>query len=190
MKFRIFAVALAVLAVSAVQADAQLSQGDANYVGSINDGIPSSQTREATYINNLITLAPGTGDTTIDTETYNRVGSTLVGLPEVTEVGSVKDESGSTTISLGGATYDYVLAKYDAKQAGSLVWYSATGFTGDVAIDATFNGFALSHISAYNEGDPPVVPEPASIALMGLGGLLAGYGVSRRKQKSLDDMVN
>ena len=33
-------------------------------------------------------------------------------------------------------------------------------------------------------------PEPASIALMGLGGLLAGYGVRRRNKKSLEEMVS
>ena len=36
-----------------------LTVGDAFYIGHINDGIPSSEASEATYINSLLDLAAG-----------------------------------------------------------------------------------------------------------------------------------
>lgn len=55
------------------------------------------------------------------------------------------------------------------------------------AYDPVAQGGAVSHISFYSSStfDPNevVAPEPASLALLGLGGLLAGAGVTRRRKK-------
>jgi hypothetical protein len=153
-----------------------LTIGDAKYLGSINDGIPSNPSDEAGYINNLVTLAAGAGNTVIGTETYNRVGSTLAGpFPAATSTDSVKDESGGTTIDATGFTY--VIGKYDAHLAGSLVWMIGPG-DGEVTLPDKYNGKGLSHISLYNP--TAVVDGGTTIALLGLGLMGLGF-VSRRK---------
>src|SRR5687767_3691057 len=100
-----------------------LSIGDADYVGRINDGIPSNPADEVGYINTLIDLAPGALPILIGTETYDRVGSPagLVGLPDANLTGAVKDDtSPSNVVDVTG--FEYILGKYDAAQAGSYVW--------------------------------------------------------------------
>jgi len=161
--------AIGLLACPIKSAAISMTISNSYYVGSINDGIPPSG--EAGYINALITLAPNTGDTVIGSEIYNRFGSTLVGLPMVTGV-TVKDETGGLTINTMGWTY--VLGKYDASQAGSLVWYLG-GTVDEVTLPATYNGKALSHISLYN-----LVPDGGSgVALLGIA--LVGIDYLRRK---------
>ena len=170
------------LVVGMSSANAGLIIGDANYVGSITPNHPSNPASEVGYVNDLITLAPGAGDTTIVTETYNRVGSTLGGLPAAVLTDAFKDETSAFTINLTGSSYQYILGKYDASKAGALVWFSNTGFTGEISLPGTFNGHGISHISGYNltSGIPFIpVPEPGAWSLFGLG--LLGLGLSRRR---------
>jgi hypothetical protein len=164
------------LALTAANASALtvLSIGDAFYVGSVNDGIPSSASAEVTYINTLNNLAAGAGDQLIGTETYNREGSTLAGvLPDVSLAqGTIKDESGTVTLINAGG-FAYIVAKYDAAAAGSLVWY-VNGADTSYTVPATFNGRGVSHISAY--GDVTHVPDGGTtLGLLGLAMLGLGY---------------
>ena len=170
-----------------------LSIGDDYYVGSINDGIPSSEALEASYINYLITLPAGQSDTTIGTEVYNRVSSTIVTLETVTDAGAVKvdvPEGEDPPFTWNTNGFEYVLGKYDANKAGSLVWYLDGGF-GEVTLPSTFNGLGLSHYTGFvgNGGTPgpgpgpDPVPEPATMLLFGTGLVgLAGLRM-RKKQK-------
>lgn len=174
--------------VSQASASIVLSFGDANYVGLINDGVPSNPADEARYINNLITLGAGQGDTVIanpppppgTSETYNRVSSTLSplgGFPTATDVGADKSNSGNSTVILTTG-FKYILGKYDATSAGSLVWYSATGFSGSVTLPSSYNGHGISHISVYNPtngggGGIEEVPEPVSLAVWALLSVVA-----------------
>jgi hypothetical protein len=174
----IIAIALVLgLALTITKANAAitLAVGDEFYVGLINDGIPSSLSAQVGYINTLIAQAPETGPTTVGTETYTR--SILAGpfAPAVL-AGAVKDESTplNSTVS---SDFQYVLAKYDQTQAGTLVWYSSTGFTGPVTVPSTFNGHAVSHISSFNN-----VPD-GGVTLMLLGGALFGVEALRRRYK-------
>jgi len=161
---------------------------DTFYLGNIVDGIPSSETAEAGYINNLITLAAGASETTIGTEKYNRLNSTLAGpFPTATATGAIKDEEDTNPdfdniFNAGGMSYQYVLAKYDASNpgAGSFVWYSATGFTGDFTVpNSSPGGYGLSHITVFNG---TYVPEPATMFFLAVG-LLGLAGVGRKKFK-------
>ncbi len=156
-----------------------LSIGDANYLGLINDGIPANPALEVDYINDLITLAAGAGDTDIGTETYNRLNSTLAGPFSPAVLAGAKKDEISPFYPFDATGYEYIIGKYDASQAGSLVWYFAGGFSGNLSqLPATLNNQGLSHISAYNSnsiGNP--VPEPATMILFAAGLIgLAGFG--------------
>jgi hypothetical protein len=169
------------LGLSAGRAEATvLTIGDAYYIGSINDGVPSSVSLEAGYINYLITLLPGATDTTIPPstgETYNREESTLSGpLPTAVVAGAFKspDSPTSTAIDVNGFTY--ILAKYNATKAGSLVWliYGA-GTTVD--LPTSYNDQALGHYTLFNATP---VPDGGTTLIL-LGGALVGLGALRRR---------
>jgi hypothetical protein len=177
-------VGLSMLVVGSTAGAVTLVPSGANYVGSINDGIPSNPDNEVIYINNLITLAINESKT-IGTEDYSRSNSTAAGpFPTAVEAGNGKIEGAEdladSTITLAGK-FKYILGKYDAGEAGSYVWYFADGISGDITLPSTFNGKGLSHISWYNPGGGGgfPMPEPGTLALLGLG--LIGLGAARRK---------
>jgi hypothetical protein len=74
--------------------------------------------------------------------------------------------------------FQYLVGKYDAANAGSLVWYLG-GTVGLVELQATLNGLGLSHIVLLNPGDVNV-PDGGSVLVL-LGGALACLGFLRRK---------
>lgn len=166
----------------AVVMDPTLAYGDSYYLGQITDGVPSNPTDEVNYINNLITLGTGDVDSTIDSETYDRTNSTLAG-PFDTAVlaDAFKDESETNAISTVD-TYQYVLAKYDAHNAGTWVWYSDEGFTGDITVPLNFDGnqYGVSHVALYNR---TAVPEPSTLAMLGIG--LLALGTLRLRKKAV-----
>jgi hypothetical protein len=187
------AASLMAIALSSTSANAAiivsptLSVGDAYYVGLINDGIPSNPADEVSYINNLITLATGAGNTTIGSETYNRISSTNTQtFATAVTTNSAKDESENPSTILTGV-FQYIIGKYDASQAGSLVWFNADGFSGTVTVPSTLNGKGVSHISVYNRGSPgggvEEIPEPLSIVVWSVLGAAALGGVYIRRSR-------
>jgi hypothetical protein len=169
MKKTMFAIVCVIgllMAVTNAQA-ISLTIGDAFYVGSINDGIPSSPALEQGYVANLITLVKGAEDTQIPEgtgEIYNREGSTLDG-PFPEPLGFKKiDEDGNTDFVVTGAGTFYVLGKYDQSFAGALVWLVTATAGETISLPSTYNGYNLSHITS----NAPV-PEPITMLLLGFG---------------------
>jgi hypothetical protein len=184
------AVAVGSIAMASHAAAVDLAVGSDPYVGLINDGIPSSLSNEVTYINTLLDQGLGTGPTLVGTETYTRslynCGSVC---PDVTLLGSFKDESPDSLTFTQDGTIQYVLGKYDASKAGAYVWWVGGLATGtqfsipDAAGSCGKDGCGLSHVSLFTTSDrpPQEIPEPGSLALLGLA--LAGLGLARRGRK-------
>jgi hypothetical protein len=147
--------------------------GDDYYVGSIVDSIPSAQ--ELTYVKDLITLDPGTGDTTIGTQVYNREDSDIAKseLPVPTTMLKTDTDTSPPVIVNG---WTYILGKYDAEKAGALVFLLTELDAGDtVTLPQDFNGHDISHYSVFNG-----VPD-GGVTLMLLGGALVVVEALRRR---------
>jgi hypothetical protein len=185
------ALAASLSLASAFAGAAVLAEGDDNYVGYYTPATPSNPDDEVNNINGLIKLATGAGlqdcpDPANTGEQCSRVGSDLApagGFDAATTVGADKDETGDTTVILDGF-FQYIIGKYDAGNAGTLVWYFENGVTGEITLPDEFMGHDLSHLSWYNVtdggGDDDEIPEPGSLALLGLG-LLVAAGARRRR---------
>ena len=172
----IAAVAALSIQVSAVT----LAVGDARNVGSIVPGTEASEINERGYINIMIGLAPQDPNLSITDgdQTITRFNS-LHGVPLPTATGGSKTEfepepEENVTVNVTGFTY--LLAKYDAGNDGSFVWYIA----GLTSVDVPFkNVRGLSHYTLFG-GETTTVPDGgATAALLGLG--LLGLAGLRRK---------
>lgn len=176
----IFAVAL-LLSVSARAVT--LTFGDAYSLGSITPGNPDSDTAQLAVLNQLIDLAGGNdqvaGDYTYD-RTFNFQPGTA--LANATDVGAAdRVDSPAITIDVGDG-FLYIVAKYGngipgVEKNGFYAWYVA-GLTGEITVPE----HALSHISAYNPGEPGNnVPDGGTTAvLLGVG--LVGLSFAARRR--------
>lgn len=152
-----------------------------NFLGYIVDGIPSNPEAEVGYINTLLDQPLGTGPTLDGTEVYGRSTNLCGGLacPDAVLAGSDKSEGEDPSNTIDVTGFTYLLGKYDAGNAGSLVWYVGD-LSGEQTIPAAFSGtqYGLSHWSLYN---PTTSVPDGGMTLMLLGGVLVGLEGLRRK---------
>ncbi|MBM4143029.1 MAG: VPDSG-CTERM sorting domain-containing protein [Lentisphaerae bacterium] len=157
-----------------------LDTSSTEYLGYINDGIPSSPSDEATYINSLIGMPAPSGPTQIGSERYTRSSNPLPpGAPLATAAGSIKDDGGSNTGDFGSG-YTYLIAKYDGPNYGSVVWYVG-GLSGLFELPATLppsrrRGYGISHWSLFN---PHSTPDGGATAML-LGVAMLGLAAIKR----------
>lgn len=175
------AVALTLMfsASSASALDLQVNGGP-NYVGRYSPPEPASASAEVGYINNLIDLAQGAGNTVVGGVTYNRVGSTVAGaLPDASIANASKDETGNNSFNLSNYT-GYIVGKYDGPNGFGFVWY-LVNFSGPLTVptdgESCAKGCGLSHVSFY--GNVGVPDGGTTLSLLGLGFL--GLGFLRRR---------
>lgn len=161
-----------------------LTTADTRYLGNIDDGIPSNLSDEMAYINTLIAQPLGSGPTAVGSEQYTRSNNLCGGAcPTAVLAGSTKNDNSNTTVNLGTGGFTYLLAKYDASQAGAYVWYVG-GLTGNVTVPGNLgscgsSGCGLSHTSLFNPGSTTVA-EPGTLAAFALG--LFGLALVRRRR--------
>jgi VPDSG-CTERM motif len=159
-----------------------LGFGDTFDLGTVLYGIPSGDADRTSYVNELISLAPGT--TFFDPvtgQTYTRSLS-VHGAPYPAAVFGLNGNT--TTINLGTTGYQYLFAKYDGPNAGSEVW-DVNGLLGIITIPA--NGLAgqnygLSGWTLFSGTGGNSVPDGGSTVML-LGAALTGLGVARRYVK-------
>ena len=162
---------------SVAQAVQVLGFDDANDLGYVNPGEPSSIALEQGYVNNLIGLAQNSGLTNIDGHDYFRKDTSCGTCPAAT--GGLKDDTGNNVVNLGTGGFTYLIAKYDGPNGGSEVW-NVQGLTGIYTIPLfglAGQNFGLSHWTLFGTGSG--VPDGGTTVML-LGAALGALGMARR----------
>ena len=162
-----------------------LTFSDMYDLGTINYGIASGDADRTAYVNELISLAPGTMNffDAGTAQTYNRSLSNWGGPYPFYPAAVFALNSGgnpSTTINLGTGGYQYLFAKYDGPNYGAEVW-DLSGLTGTITIPEFALPDGHCQISGWTLFTPGgQVPDGGSTVLL-LGAALSAIGLVHRK---------
>jgi hypothetical protein len=148
---------------------------DPHVVGTITPAAPADPTDVASYINFMISLAPG-GSGTFSGQAITRSTNLFASLPTASATGSVSGTG--TTIDLDAlGTFTYLFAKYDGPNDLSQVWYIGD-LTGTITIPGFGpNGYGLSGWILF--GPTGTVPDGGTTVML-LGAALGALGMARR----------
>lgn len=173
MSFAKLAGAIALSGLLSISAHA-LTVGDGHELGYIEFGIPSGDADRTAYVNHLIDMSLGTSDTALG-QTFFRTTNDFGTLAD-----AVFGKNGTTTsIDLGTGMYDYLFAKYDGPNYGSIVWFVGD-LSGIITIPATAGGYGLSGWTLFTGGGTSVPDGGTTALLLGLG--LVGLSFIARRR--------
>ena len=172
------AVCAAMLASTHNASALNLSPGDTYTLGYVYYGIPSGDVDRQNYVNDLVYMYNnGITNWSNNGQTYQIVnGSPHFGATLPNAIWAA-DGTG-TTINLGlPGTYNYLFAKYDGPNQGSVVWYVGN-LSGSITIDATWGGYGLSGWTLFGPGGAGA-PDGGTTVML-LGAALGALGMARR----------
>jgi VPDSG-CTERM motif len=161
-------------------ADTTLTFNDQYVVGTISPAAPADPADVASYINNMITLLPGTSDT-FSGQTITRSTNLFGSLPAASATGTVSGTSTTIDLTVLG-TFTYLFAKYDGQNDNSVVW-NISGLTGVLTIPAFGPlGYGLSGWILFNQTGVGTPDGGTTVMLLGVA--LGALGMARRFLKS------
>jgi hypothetical protein len=161
-------------------ADTALGFNDQYVVGTISPAAPADPADVASYINNMITLLPGTSDT-FSGQTITRSTNLFGSLPAASATGTVSGTSTTIDLTVLG-TFTYLFAKYDGQNDNSVVW-NISGLTGVLTIPAFGPlGYGLSGWILFNQTGVGTPDGGTTVMLLGVA--LGALGMARRFLKS------
>ncbi|MBD3676008.1 MAG: PEP-CTERM sorting domain-containing protein [Planctomycetaceae bacterium] len=146
----------------------------------VYDGIDNSSVIDtASGLGGIDLTQAGANTGILFTGVASDLGTTLT----FTVWSSTTDSSSYTIpVSSGNITSDVFVGFNQFSGTADFTTVTALRLTGDVALTQNGTDINLTSIVA-------TTPEPASLAIMGLGGLLAGCGVARRRRKQASELA-
>ena len=164
-------------------ADATLTINDGQTLGDVFFGIPSGDVARTTYTNDLVgaynALHPSGYTFSANGQNYTLInGSPAFGATLPTAVFAFNG-SPTDTINLGptAGVFQYLFAKYDGPNAGSVVWYVGN-LTGVITIPQQWAGYGLSGWTLFT-GPGGNIPDGGTTVML-LGAALGVLGMARR----------
>jgi len=159
-------------------------------VGTVIPGEPAGIELEVGYVNQLLSMGADETVTLINpindkSNTYATSGTDYVGSVSLTNAfkldGDLSPGEPNPAFTLVGSGFDYVLAKYDGPQGGSVVWY--LGGNSFELPETSFGlwentageGFEISHWTGFTS-----VPDGSTTAVL-LGIAMVGLGLAGRR---------
>jgi hypothetical protein len=164
-----------------------ISINDPGVVGTVTDGAPSSIADEVIYVNTLLGLAANVTQT-ISGELYKTSSTDYTGT--VTDEGAIKKNTTDAGFSLTVSGFEWVLAKYDGQNGGSILFHLDGGTmtlpdaSDPLWVNKAGQGYGISHWTGFGPSDddtpPPSVPDAGSTLAM-IGAAMTGLSLLRRK---------